>query len=122
MVNVSENCYSAHSPSGAPEVSAAAPDPEMRNAGRRAAAPTRERGIPEVWGLTRAVFWEAPAFLLSFWASGRPNFPFSPCGRRGWGDEGQKPSLPRAFINERSRAFGQPGYDLDPAVEFECIV
>jgi len=43
-------------------------------------------------------------------------------GEGGWGDEGQKPSLPRAFINERSRAFGQPGYDLDPAVEFECIV
>jgi hypothetical protein len=33
-------------------------------------------------------FLEAPAFLLSFWASGRPNSPFSPCGRKGWGDEG----------------------------------
>ena len=25
----------------------------------------------------------APAFLRSFWASGRPDSPFSPCGRRG---------------------------------------
>jgi hypothetical protein len=30
-------------------------------------------------------FWEAPAFLLSLWASGRPDSPFSPCGRRGLG-------------------------------------
>ena len=27
-------------------------------------------------------FWEALAFLFSFWASGRPDSPFSPCGRR----------------------------------------
>jgi hypothetical protein len=32
------------------------------------------------------------------------------------GDEGQKRSLSRAFIDERSDAFGQPGYDLDPAL------
>ena len=77
--------FIAHSPSGALEVSAAVPDPETRNAGRCTAAPTRERGIPGVSGLIRAVFLEAPAFLLSFWASGRPNSPFSPCGRRGLG-------------------------------------
>jgi hypothetical protein len=35
-------------------------------------------------------------------------------GEGGWGDEGQRRSLSRAFINERSGAFGQPGYDLDP--------
>jgi hypothetical protein len=35
--------------------------------------------------LTEVVFWEVPAFLLLFWASGRPNSPFSPCGRRGQG-------------------------------------
>jgi hypothetical protein len=27
---------------------------------------------------------------LSFRTSGRPNAPFSPCGRGGWGDEGQQ--------------------------------
>jgi hypothetical protein len=36
-------------------------------------------------------------------------------GEGGWGDEGQKRSLSRAFINERSGAFRQQGYDLDPA-------
>ncbi len=33
----------------------------------------------------RSGFLEAPAFLLSFWDSERPNSPFSPCGRRGAG-------------------------------------
>ena len=28
-------------------------------------------------------------FFLSFWASGRPNSPFSQRGEGGWGDEGQ---------------------------------
>ena len=36
-------------------------------------------------------------------------------GEGGWGDEGQRRSLSRAFINERSGAFRQRGYDLDPA-------
>jgi hypothetical protein len=31
------------------------------------------------------VFREASAFFISFLASGRPNSPFSPCGRRGLG-------------------------------------
>jgi len=48
----------------------------------------RERG----WGmLTGAGFLEAPACHLPFQASGRPNAPFSPCGRRGLGGyEGKK--------------------------------
>ncbi len=35
--------------------------------------------------LTGAGFREALAFILSFWASGRPDSPFSPCGRKGLG-------------------------------------
>jgi len=60
---------------------------EMRRTtkGRRAAAPARERQIPGVWSLQGQVFWEAPVLLLSFWASGRPESPFSPCGRKGVG-------------------------------------
>ena len=43
-------------------------------------------------------------------------------GEGGWGDEGQKRSLSRAFIDERSDAFGQPGYDLDPAPDSSASV
>ncbi len=35
-------------------------------------------------------FWQALACHLPFQPSGRPNSPFSPCGRRGAGDERQK--------------------------------
>jgi len=45
--------------------------------------PLWEKGVGEIF--QRQVFLEAPAFLLSFWASGRPDSPFSPCGRRGQG-------------------------------------
>jgi hypothetical protein len=31
------------------------------------------------------IFWQAPACHLSFQAAGRPDSPFSPCGRRGQG-------------------------------------
>jgi hypothetical protein len=31
------------------------------------------------------IFWKASAYHLLFQASGRPNSPFSPCGRRGQG-------------------------------------
>jgi len=35
--------------------------------------------------LTGVDFWQAPACYRLFQASGRPNSPFSPCGRRGLG-------------------------------------
>jgi len=35
------------------------------------------------------IFWLAPAYHLPFQASERSNSPFSPCGRRRLGDEGQ---------------------------------
>jgi len=61
--------------------------------GSRASRPHWERGhlaldAPrgrDVLALQGQVFWEAPAFLLSFWSSGRPKFPFSHKGRRGSG-------------------------------------
>jgi hypothetical protein len=44
------------------------------------------------------IFWKASACHLSLQASGRPNSPFSPCGRRGQGVEGRQsirtPKLP----------------------------
>ena len=43
----------------------------------------RRRAHPGHLRFQRQVFWQAPAFLLSLWASGRPDSPFSPCGRRG---------------------------------------
>ena len=45
----------------------------------------RRRAHPGHLRFQRQVFWQAPAFLLSLWASGRPDSPFSPCGRRGLG-------------------------------------
>jgi len=45
-----------------------------------------ERGRPALAGLQGQVFWEATAFLLSFWASRRPYSPFSPRGSRRMGD------------------------------------
>jgi len=61
--------------------------------GSRASRPHWERGhlaldAPrgrDVLALQGQVFWEAPAFPISFWASGRPNSPFFPRGRRGLG-------------------------------------
>jgi hypothetical protein len=50
----------------------------------------RRRALPGTATLQGQVFGEAPACHLPFQASGRPNAPFSPCGRRERGDEGQK--------------------------------
>jgi hypothetical protein len=48
---------------------------------------------------------EALAFLLSFWASGRPNSPFSPCGRRVEGGMRGKraPEYRKSVISQRTR-------------------
>jgi hypothetical protein len=43
----------------------------------------RRRAHPGHLRFQRQVFWQAPAFLLSLWASGRPDSPFSPCGSLG---------------------------------------
>jgi hypothetical protein len=50
----------------------------------------QRRALPGTATLQGQVFGEAPACHLPFQASGRPNAPFSPCGRRERGDEGQK--------------------------------
>ena len=46
-----------------------------------------DRWISQGW-----IFWQAPARHLPFQPSERPNSPFSPCGRRGQGDEGKRAS------------------------------
>ena len=49
----------------------------------------RRRAHPGHLRFQRQVFWQAPAFLLSLWASGRPDSPFSPCGLKGGGFAGR---------------------------------
>ena len=77
------------------------------------------------WGLGSykgGFFWKLLRSFSRFGLQDAQTPPSPRVGEGGWGDEGQKPSLPRAFINERSRAFGQPGYDLDPAPDSSASV
>ena len=69
--------------------------------------------------LYRGVFGQASAYHLPFWASGCPNSPFSPCGRKGWGDEGQTRPEYNQTINPRCLATAcalsfEPGAEFDP--------
>jgi len=87
----------------------------MRNTGRHAAAPAREREILGVWSLTGTGFLGISCVLSLVLGFRTRRLPLLPLWEKGvGGDEGQRRSLSRAFINERSGAFGQPGYDLDP--------
>ena len=89
------------------------------NAQHRTPRRCASQGTANPWGLepTGTGFLgssRAPSLVLGFRT---PRIPLLPLWeKRGWGDEGQKRSLSRAFIDERSDAFGQPGYDLDPAL------
>jgi len=88
------------------------------NAQHRTPRCCASQGTGNPWGLepTGTGFLGSscvPSLVLGFRTRRLPPSPTR--GEGGWGDEGQKRSLSRVFINERSGAFRQPGYDLDPA-------
>ena len=57
--------------------------------------------------------WEAPAFLLSFWSSGRPNSPFSPsCSDEVVGSSG----VPSPFWSS-----GRPNSPFSPSCSDEVV-